>query len=75
MPRRGYQTTGRAGGQAVWLWNVFSSDWDECIGACLCGWEEGVISFRTDKDYFSMEPVSIVSVGRQVHRGRACVVS
>ena len=44
---------------AYGMWNVFSSDWDECIGACLCGWEEGVISFRTDKDYFSMEPVSI----------------
>ncbi len=44
---------------AYGMWNVFSSDWDECIGACLCGWEEGVISFRTDKDYFCMEPVSI----------------
>ena len=42
------------------MWNLFGNDWEYCIGACLCGWKEEVISFRTDKDYFCMEPVSIV---------------
>ena len=44
---------------AYGMWLVLGHDWEDCIGACLCGWEEEVISFRTDKDYFCMEPVSI----------------
>ncbi len=37
------------------------SGWEDCIGACSCGWEAEVISFFTDQDYLSMEPVSIAS--------------
>lgn len=40
---------------------LLERDWEDCSGACSCGWEEDVISFRTDKDYLCMEPASIAS--------------
>ena len=38
---------------------LIDRDWEECIGACSCGWEEEVISFYTDQDYFCMESTPI----------------
>lgn len=46
---------------AYGMWRLLGHDWEDCIGACSCGWEEEVISFRTDKDYLCMEPIPITS--------------
>lgn len=40
---------------------LLDRDWEDCSGACSCGWEADFISFRTDKNYFCMESVSIAS--------------
>ena len=44
---------------AYGMWLLFDRDWEDCFGACSCGWKEEVLSFYTDQDYFCMEPISI----------------
>ncbi len=44
---------------AYGMWLVLDHDWEDCIGACSCGWKADVISFFTDQEYLCMEPVPI----------------
>lgn len=46
---------------AYGMWILFDNDWEDCIGACSCGWEADFISFRADKDDLCMKPIPIAS--------------